>query len=82
MYYLTYELFSVITFEEKQMPVQFSLGLDGLEEQRVVYLKPNQTPHSPPKFSIPSLVGDEYFHETLNLKKIKFLLCFFYLTRS
>lgn len=45
MYYLTYELFSVITFEEKQMPIQFSLGLDGLE-QRVVYVNPTLSPHS------------------------------------
>lgn len=87
MYYLTYELFSVITFEEKQMPVQFNLGLDGLEEQRVVYVNPTLTPHSPPKLLISSLVGDEYFQETLNLKIESFFLnkiitCIFEILRS
>ena len=67
MYYLTYELFSVITFEEKQMPIQFLLFGVGLE-QRVVYVNPTLSPHSPPKFLISSLVGDEYFQEALNLK--------------
>ena len=42
--------------------------IDGLE-QRVVYVNPTLTHHSPPKFPIPSLVGDEYFQETCTRSK-------------